>query len=617
MVDGFLSELKNADQRRREVLAAITTKPELGRLQEKVRHVLHAAYGAFPERTPLNARQTGEILHDDYAIEKIVFESQPGYYVPANVYRPKTFTGRRPGLVHACGHYDEGKAKDDYQRASIGLVRRGFIVLIFDPLGQGERLMYRRPGEKPPRGGEHTLAGKAMLLLGRNLANYFVWDAVRALDYLETRPDVDPSRMGMFGHSGGGSVTYLTAPIEPRIRAAVSCCAVTAFYHIAGASKLEDPEQVLPRIYAEGVDHPEILTAIAPRPLLIGAVLHERSTPLEGTRRTFEETKHSWAILGAPGNLRKVESDNIHMFDQTLREACYGWMLQHLAGEAGDTREQPMQLESPESLRCTKTGAVMDLERARSVFDLNLSYANELRKRRPAKASLADVKRLLAIRHSDARPGAPTTVIPGGAHRDVLIVLVCEQGRNSGYANELSRALAASGCTVLGIDLCGWGEATPTRARPDKRTTWDEYFAWTASQLGRSLPGMRVAGLLSEARRHSREYRKIYLAGVEGGGLIALHAAAIEPLIAGVATNRTLDSYHGVLEHPVTAEPEAGFVADALTCYDLPQLAALVEPRPCVAVDPFDCQRRPVSGQEPVAGMLVAQKILRAFGLGR
>ena len=581
--DWFTRQLGAADQRRRETLAAIRNKDELTQLQEKVRRVMLTGIGAFPERTPLNPRLTGEIAHDDYVIEKIVFESRPEYYVTVNLYRPKSTGPRRPAVVQSCGHYEEGKAAGDYQRACIGLAKKGFVALIFDPMGQGERVMFRRPGEKRPGAtSEHSLAGKPTLLLGRTLAHYRIWDVMRALDYLETRPEVDATRMGMLGHSGGGMMTILTAPLEPRIRAAMSCCAVTSFYHKTMAHLIADPEQIVPGIYPHGVDHPEMIAAVAPRAFLIGAVLRD-FVPLEGTRRTYEETRPIYEMLGQPGRFGKVESDNEHKLDQNLREACYGWMMKHLANEPGDTREPPLQVESEENLRCTKTGSVMDLQKARSVFDLNLSYSHELAQRRPAKVNTYDVRALLSPPEPDPDIELPTTLVKSSAHPGVLIVMVSDLGRNSARARELSRAIVDAGFSVLGVDLRGWGENTPDTPKKQK-FTWEEFFAWRAIELGRPLLGMRVGDFFVALRKVTGEYPKIYAVGLGTAGLVALHAAALS-VLAGVATVGTLASYQEVVENLHHAEPVSSLVWGALTRYDLPDLAASIHPRPCFAAD--------------------------------
>jgi hypothetical protein len=339
----------------------------------------------------------------------------------------------------------------------------------------------------------------------------------------------------------------------------------------------------VPGIYPNGVDHPEMIAAVAPRAFLIGAVLRD-FVPLDGTRRTYEETKSIYQMLGEPGCFAKVESDNEHKLDQNLREACYGWMMKHLAHESGDTREPPMQVENEENLWCTKTGSVMDLKKARSVFDLNLSYSHELAKKHPAKVDTGDVRALLGSLEPDPIIVLPTTLDKGSTHRDMLIVLASDRGRNSTDAKELSRALVDAGFSVLGVDLRGWGDTTPNT--PKKQNfAWEEFFAWRAIEMGQPLLGMRVGDFLTAVRRVSGEFKKIYAVGLGTAGIVALHAAALDSSLAGVATVRTLGSYQDVMEHLKYTEPVSSFVPGALTRYDLPGLAAAIHPRPCVAVD--------------------------------
>jgi hypothetical protein len=239
----FMQELDAADAIRRERLKGLRTAGQVKALGDRVRGMLLAAIGGLPPRTPLNAKVVGTLIRSDYVIEKVIFESRPQYYVTANLYRPKTITSRRPAVIESCGHYAEGKASPDYQSACVGLAKKGIVAMIFDPMGQGERLMYRDAQGERPAGGtaEHAVAGKACLLVGRTLAHFRIWDAMRALDYLESRPDVDKTRLGMLGHSGGGMMTLLTAPLDLRIRAAMSCCAVTSFYHKTKALLGGDP----------------------------------------------------------------------------------------------------------------------------------------------------------------------------------------------------------------------------------------------------------------------------------------------------------------------------------------------------------------------------------------
>ncbi len=559
------------DTGRQRKLREVRTAAELATLREHVQRTLTNGIGDFPARTPLEAKPVGEIVRPDYVIEKLLFQSRPGFFVTANLYRPKSTSTRRPAVVQVCGHYVEGKATGDYAKACASLAMKGFVALIFDPVGQGERIMMRDASGKPQfksATGEHVVAGGPALLLGRTLANYMIWDLMRALDYLESRPDVDASRMGMLGHSGGGMQTLLTAPLEPRIKAAMSCCAVTSFFHKTQALLGADPEQIVPGVYAAGVDHPELIAAVAPRAFLIGAVLRDY-VPLAGTRRTFDEVKPLFEVAGVPGNVGKVESDNVHMLDQNLREACCGWMMKHLAGESGNTREPAITVETEESLRCTRTGYVMDMEGSRSVFDLNREEGLRLAGLRK-RVTASVVKERLALATLAPLSGGPQ---PGNAP---ILILAAEQGRNATDSQKLLDQFKSAGFSVMGVDLRGWGETKPNPPGKKAKFAWDEFLAWRSFEMGRPLLGMRASDLLGAAREH----KNVYLIGIDAGGIVALHAAAIDSTIAGVATARTRASWMD--------EPVASFVPGALRDYDIPDLVRLIAPRPVVMTDRLD-----------------------------
>src|SRR5262249_47527099 len=151
------------------------------------------------------AKILGTIEASDYVIEKLVFESFPGYFVSALLYKPRSITGRVPGILSPCGHSPEGKAASTYQMLHINLVKRGYVVLNYDPVGQGERSQFWDAEKKQSRFnlvcGEHAVLGNPLYLLGTNLARYRIEDGIRALDYLASVPEVDAERIGCVGNS--------------------------------------------------------------------------------------------------------------------------------------------------------------------------------------------------------------------------------------------------------------------------------------------------------------------------------------------------------------------------------------------------------------------------------
>ncbi len=253
----------------------------------------------------------------------------------------------------------------------------------------------------------------------------------------------------------------------------MSCCAVTSFYHKFRAFLPGDPEQVVPKLYERGIDHPELIASVAPRAFLIGAAQRD-FVPLDGVRRTYDEAKKAFAIAGVPARLGKAETDDEHKLNQELREACYAWMLMHLAGESGNSREPEHQVEEPAGLWCTPNGRVMDLSDARSVFDLNLGYTRQLQSSRRAGAR-PDVRHLLglpAVPEEPKRLGdSPTefriesepgielaATLSGPGQEGALLVLVSETGCISPGAENLGRCLVESGYPVVGVNVWGWGD---------------------------------------------------------------------------------------------------------------------------------------------------------------
>src|SRR6266567_3077875 len=203
-------------QARENVVAQVHTVADAERRKQLVRAKILEALGGLPDYAgPLNARVTGRIQADGYVIEKVIYESLPGFYVTANLYRPNQ-PGRYPAVLLQAGHTQEGKAEP--QRLAANLALKGFVALAFDPAGQGEREQTYDPQLKAPAAGwsvnEHLHATAQSSLVGEGVARYFIWDAKRALDYLVSRTDVDPTRIGAAGCSGGGALTTFIGALD-------------------------------------------------------------------------------------------------------------------------------------------------------------------------------------------------------------------------------------------------------------------------------------------------------------------------------------------------------------------------------------------------------------------
>src|SRR6266487_2633820 len=323
-------------ERREKAIAEIHTVADAQRRKQAVREKLMELLGGLPDYNgPLNPRTTGRIQNESYTIEKVIFESLPGYFVTANLYRPNQ-SGRYPGILLQSGHTQEGKPEP--QRLAANLALKGFVSLAFDPLGQGEREQsYNSQVDHALAGwsvNEHIQAGAQAILVGESVARYFIWDAKRALDYLISRPDVDSTRVGAAGCSGGGALTTFIGALDPRLKAVVPACYPNS-YRLLFAGPDPDTEMSLPQFLARGLDVADYVELTAPTPWLIQATEGDYFTP-PGTRLVYEEARHWYGIYGAEDKLAFFVGPGPHGTPLVSREAVYQWMIRWLKDGHGD-----------------------------------------------------------------------------------------------------------------------------------------------------------------------------------------------------------------------------------------------------------------------------------------
>jgi pimeloyl-ACP methyl ester carboxylesterase len=613
--DYTLEYIRLLDERRVEKFQALHSAEDLQKLSETVRSRLAEMWGPFPaERTPLNAKSLGSIEQDDYLVERIIFESRPKFFVTANLYRPKDVKGRLPAILFPPGHTPEGKAYEPYQRFGILGARHGFVVLIWDPVGQGERLQLWDSGKKASLAGpgtsEHGVLGHQCYLLGLNLMQYRVWDASRALDYLESRDDVDAGRIAMAGSSGGGMETLQFAPVEPRIKAAIPVSAVATFRAKTEALRIADPEQVLYSTLRYGIDHPELLASLAPRPLMVGAPTRDY-IPIDAARSTFNAVVEAYSLVGAAGKLRFSETNDPHGMNQQLREAAIDWLLRWLTDKSRAVHEAPAKILPEEELRCTASGQVAETPGATSVVTWNHDRAQQITPGRsvPVRPSEFEIYKSQVVHHvrEVTRVGeiraevgvlVPDRVFEVGAFARGEALVVAEQGMNDPQVRrEVIDPIVAAGYQVVAIDVRGWGETAPQLPDFDVSFDWDDFFAYRGLEIGRPMLGQRVKDLLTAASKRLRN-REWLVVGVGAGALVAAHAAAIEPRISQLITIGGLLSYRSLLEDPLTTQPFSSFLPGVIEAYDVRDLYAAVAPRRVLVINPQDSQRKTV---EPVA----------------
>jgi cephalosporin-C deacetylase-like acetyl esterase len=368
------------DEIRRKRFEQLRDEGELLRLQQELREKLLAMLGGLPRvKTPLHPQITGRIQMDGFHIEKLIFQSLPGVYVTALLYVPDG-GNKHPGILVPCGHSPAGKAY--YQALAQRLVHRGYVVISWDPVGQGERSQFWDAKQKKSRYNlicaEHAIMGNLAYLAGTNLARWEIWDGIRAVDYLLTRPEVDPERINITGTSGGGTQTALIAALDPRIKVVVPSCYITSLpmrmYNRIFKDPDSDPEQDLYGMISEGLDHSGLLLLMYPRPVFVAAAVLD-FFPIEGTHKTFREVASLYSRFGHADRIAMTEGYHEHQYSVENQRAAINF-LDHFNG-LPTAKELPAvkELDVP-TLQCTRTGQVMtDYDDAKSLMDEIRDYS--------------------------------------------------------------------------------------------------------------------------------------------------------------------------------------------------------------------------------------------------
>jgi cephalosporin-C deacetylase-like acetyl esterase len=613
MLPAYLKEKAFAliDERQRAI-ARISTMDDLKARQQYWREKMWGYLGGRPERTPLNARVVGTLDRGDHRIEKIIFESRPGFYVTANLYLPKAGKAPYSAILFPLGHERGAKAHQAWQRCLAGLARRGFVALAWDPIGQGERIqMYDEDwhdSKVQASTVEHTIIGMQCLLTGSHVAQYTVWDGIRALDYLLTRPEVDPKRVGCTGNSGGGTHTAYISGLDDRIQVAAPSCYITSWKRMIESIGPQDAEQVFPLWLKDGLDYPDYLYAFAGKPFLMLTAIRD-FFPIAGARSSFAEVQKVYDKLGIADKVAMFEADDGHGYSKPRREAGYRWFTRWLQGAENTTPEAPLELATAEELQCTRTGQVQtEFKQSADVFSMNRTLARELRaKRKPTPDSVRQHVRELT--HYEAASGPvrithfgdtdraasrveklvyesePGISIPAllflpksGPPRKPAVVFADARGK-AAAASEAEQ-LAAKGYIVLVPDLRGFGETQPSLDRRDYfvRNFGDYENVLTALVIGKTMVGMRAADLVRGvdllAARNDVDASRIAVTGRAAAAIPALFAALFDKRIGRLALDGMLLSYEAVVNEKIHQGMVEQLIPSALKEFDLPDVIA-------------------------------------------
>lgn len=568
---------------------ALQSSEAVRRRQQELRRFFLERIGSLPPSdTPLNARTTGTIKGAGFTVEKIIYESRPHHYVTANLYLPAVRPTPTAAVLFLCGHHDEAKQVAQYQSVCQTLVQAGLIVLAQDPIGQGERLSYYDPQTKKATVSgcvsDHDYAGAQCRFTGDGLARYFLHDAMRGIDYLQTRPEVDAARIGVTGNSGGGTQTCLMMLADPRVAAAAPGTFIFSRDSYQRTGQAQDAEQIWSGFTQAGYDHEDVLLAMAPKPVCVLAVTSD-FFPIEGTRRTVERARHIWGLFQRPEALELIEDHSVHNYTPLLAKAAARFFAKHLLGRDVDLASfQPVPW--PEAvLQCTTSGQVRgDFADAEFVFDANAARVGEVaaarhqrlpaeqkkrarewlrtqvfRDREPCEINPRVMKRALKVEDFDvdiafwwSQPDLANLgmLIRPRQHdgRLPVTIAVWDDGTNavSRHAAWL-REECGKGRAVFVLDLCGMGKLQPDRI--NRHTHYEFYgtfhkFSDDLDWMGDSLVALRTFETL-RALDVLQEWPELTLEGlrIHGHGRLGLYGRLAQALDARIAGGDWQESF--------------------------------------------------------------------------
>lgn len=625
--------------KRREAYEKRTNLDAIRQHQQQLKGYFTEAIGGFPERTPLNARQTGTVQREGYRVEKIIYESRPQHYVSGTLFLPedKQFVAPYPAVLVVCGHSANGKAYEGYQSSCALLALNGMAAFIIDPICQGERKQLLDGNDaaviKSSTTG-HTEIGIGAILVGWNTAQYEIWDGMRGIDYLQSRPDIDGNKIGCFGNSGGGTQTSYLMALDERIVAASPSCYITSFEKLLTTIGPQDAEQNIFGQLAAGMNHADYVTMRAPRPTLICAATQD-FFEISGSWDAFREAKRVYMRFGFGERVDLAENDDTHGFNKPLREAAARWMLRWLADRDVAVTEPEIKRLSDQEMWSTPDGQVMLLPNARSAFDLNLEEAQRLAALRKEKWSretaaqsrerVRDTLNLSALSKIQPATLKKAGSDSGDAGQQTKVVLTTHigvplagvwfkpkkpaaettlylhtDGADKAFTNDADlRALVESGQAVLAIDLSGIGTT-----KPNARRWYSDSFGPNAGNAvlaylnGSSMVAQRTEEILAAAKMLINEQANaeatVSLVATDELCVPALHAAVLAPeLIERVKLVRPLVSWTEVIRGKVTRNQVVNVVHGVLREYDLPELVTFLGDRATV-IDPVNGQGKPI-----------------------
>lgn len=568
----------------------------LSQRREKWREML--GLSPLPRRAPLEATVTGTLDRGDYVVEKLHFQSIPGAHVAGNLYRHAKAEGPLPAVLYLCGH-SEGKVNEPYQANPRWFAQHGYVALVLDPIQLGESQGFHHGTYRGERWDWHSR--------GYTPAGAEVWNAMRALDYLETRSDVDAERMGVTGLSGGGVVSWCLGAADQRVKVVAPVCQSGSI------------EQVIANRGADGhcdcafwINYhrwcwPDIGALIAPRSLLIAAGSEDILWRPSGYRDVAHRIRHQYAELGASEHFELVEDLSPHGYTPKLRRAIFTWFNTHLKNDptpvtddvtdyvepkenllvfGGDLPEEdrmtridellverpdPPKIQSETEWLAHRDAALEKLRRVtfRTTVDEQAPREREFRADGSSRGGtfathVFDTRDGLTLSVKTRRPHSSSQPVP------TVAFAVQPTARSTFAGGGSSRPAVGEGLETAAIGVRDTGV-----------TSMGAGYRWTARRsyplLGQTLPERQVSDLLGGIAllRQQKDAGPVTVYGEGHTAPLAVYAALLDPRITEIVIADVPSSHE---------DPETPEFLGVLRTGDLPHNLALAYPRPITFV---------------------------------
>lgn len=623
---------------REKTISAITSLQLWQERQQYVKEKLREIFKESFIQTPLNAKVTGVIKENGYRIEKIVFETVPGYFVTGSLYIPANVKGRVPAILNLMGHDQEAFRAPLYQLINANLALKGMIVLTIDPPGQGEMVQYYDTASKKSSTGysviEHCYFANQCFLSGISPAVHFVRDGLRANDYLISRKDVDAARLGLTGFSGGGTITSFLAAIDERIKVSVPSSWSTASRRQIESKGTQDGETVLLNSLTNEISFEDLLEVRAPKPTLMTFVSRDQYLSQQGARESFNEAKKIYRAYGKENLIQLVEDDSKHWLTPKIRQALYHFFAGNFNLKI-DSVETPIVFRSEKELRSSPTGQVSTSYNSKLIFDLNAEYTKKLvgavensRKHDPAHipSIISSAMKISGYEEADRqykmffngtyqRDGytvskialerdkkspIPLLLFKPNVQSKKAIIYLDPSGKNAqaNTGGEIER-LVKKGYMVAAVDVFAHGEVSNKGLRPIS-------IGYSSVLTGKSVTGMQANEILTVAIFLQDSCGAEKIGGFAKGRLCfpLAHAAAFGEQLSNIILVNCPLSYASLAinrKYKISDQlhdPDSGIdpaendftwgIAGVVTAYDMTDLFAAIAPRKLVLSDARD-----------------------------